>query len=54
VRRCLGASFATFEMRVVLRRVLERCDLRPVGPPARAMRRGITIVPKDGVRVRRL
>ena len=52
VRRCLGASFATFEMRIVLRRVLERCDLRPVGGPARAMRRGITIVPKGGVRVR--
>jgi 1-acyl-sn-glycerol-3-phosphate acyltransferase len=29
-RRCLGASFATFEMRVAIRRVLERTDLRPV------------------------
>jgi cytochrome P450 len=51
VRRCLGASFATFEMRVVLRRVLERCELQPVGRSARAMRRGITIVPKGGVKV---
>jgi len=25
-RRCLGASFATFEMRVVIRQVLERSD----------------------------
>jgi cytochrome P450 len=30
-RRCLGASFATFEMQVVIRRVLERTHLRPVG-----------------------
>jgi cytochrome P450 len=28
-RRCLGASFALLEMRVVVARVLERCDLRP-------------------------
>ena len=30
-RRCLGASFASFEMRVVIRRVLERAELEPVG-----------------------
>src|SRR5207244_5432585 len=30
-RRCLGASFATFEMGVVICRVLERTDLAPVG-----------------------
>ena len=28
-RRCLGASFATFEMRVVIARVLERAQLGP-------------------------
>ena len=28
VRRCLGAAFAEFEMRVVLREVLTRCELR--------------------------
>ncbi|MCW3065142.1 MAG: cytochrome [Solirubrobacterales bacterium] len=51
-RRCLGASFATFEMRVVLRRVLERAALRPASRrPDRPERRGITIVPKRGVRV---
>jgi cytochrome P450 len=51
-RRCLGASFATFEMRVVLRRVLERAALRPASRrPDRAQRRGITIVPKRGVPV---
>lgn len=50
-RRCLGASFATFEMRVVIRRVLERASLAPVGRrPDRGVRRGITFVPKRGVR----
>ena len=52
-RRCLGASFAEFEMRTVIRRVLERTDLRPVGRrPERGVRRGITFVPRKGVRVR--
>jgi cytochrome P450 len=50
-RRCLGASFATFEMRVVIRRVVERANLTPVGRPEKALRRGVTIVPKRGVRV---
>jgi cytochrome P450 family 135 len=50
-RRCLGASFASFEMRVVISRVLERASLRPVGRrPERGVRRGITFVPKRGVR----
>ncbi|HEX8075616.1 MAG TPA: cytochrome P450 [Thermoleophilaceae bacterium] len=53
VRRCIGASFALFEMRVVIREVLERTDLRALaadGDPIQ--RRGITMVPKRGVRVR--
>jgi len=53
-RRCLGASFATFEMQVVIRRVLERTTLVPVGRrPERGVRRGITFVPARGVRVLR-
>ena len=50
-RRCIGASFAELEMRTVIRRVLERCELEPVGKPERGVRRGITYVPKRGVRV---
>jgi cytochrome P450 len=51
-RRCLGASFAMFEMQVVIRRVLERTQLRAVGTrPEKRMRKGVTIVPKRGVRV---
>jgi cytochrome P450 family 135 len=51
-RRCLGGSFATFEMKVVIRRVLERAQLAPVGRrPERALRKGVTIVPRRGARV---
>jgi cytochrome P450 len=51
-RRCLGASFALMEMRVVLRRVLERAALRPASPePEETVFRGITLAPKTGVRV---
>ena len=34
IRRCLGAAFAEFEMRIVLREVLTRCDLRKAEPAA--------------------
>ena len=53
-RRCLGASFALMEMRVVVRRVLERTELRAVGGPEKVQRRGVTLAPKDGVRVVRV
>jgi cytochrome P450 len=51
-RRCLGASFAMLEMKLVLRAVLERCELHPVGErPERARRRSITISPSRGAQV---
>ncbi len=51
-RRCLGASFAQTEMRVVLRRVLERAALRPASPELDKIHfRGITLAPRDGARV---
>jgi cytochrome P450 family 135 len=51
-RRCLGASFALTEMRIVLRRVLERAALRPASPELEKIHfRGITLAPKEGVRV---
>jgi cytochrome P450 len=51
-RRCLGASFALTEMSVVVRRVLERAELRSADrKPEKVLRRGITMVPKTGVRV---
>ncbi|HYC80521.1 MAG TPA: cytochrome P450 [Solirubrobacterales bacterium] len=52
VRRCLGATFAEFEMRIVLREVLGRCQLRKASPePERTGRRNITFSPKDGTPV---
>jgi cytochrome P450 len=52
-RRCLGASFALTEMRVVVSRVLERAALQPVQQrPARTQFRAITLAPKGGVPVR--
>lgn len=51
-RRCLGASFALMEMRVVLSRVLERTDLRPASEkPDRPELRVITLAPRDDVQV---
>jgi cytochrome P450 len=51
-RRCLGASFALQEMRVVTRRILARTELVAEDPrPERGLRRGITMVPRNGVRV---
>lgn len=51
-RRCLGASFAQMEMRIVLRRVLERAALRATNPELDKIQfRGITLAPKEGVQV---
>ena len=51
-RRCLGASFALTEMRIVLSRVLERTRLRAVSRDlAKTQFRAITLAPKGGVRL---
>lgn len=52
VRRCIGAAFSEFEMRVVLREVLTRCQLHKADPaPEKIGRRSITLSPKDGTPV---
>jgi cytochrome P450 family 110 len=49
IRRCIGMSFALFEIKVVLARVLSRCDLRLApGYRPRMKRRAITIAPSRG------
>jgi cytochrome P450 len=51
-RRCIGASFAMLEMKIVIRSVLERQEVSPVAPlPERPRRRNITITPEAGSRV---
>ena len=53
IRRCLGASFAELEMRVVLETVLRRSVLQPVSSRAeRVTRRNVTFSPRKGTLVR--
>lgn len=51
-RRCLGASFAQLEMRLVLRAAAQRFTVAPAGPRQPVRRRMITITPGDGGLVR--
>jgi cytochrome P450 family 135 len=52
VRRCLGASFASFEMRVVLRTLLSTVSLLPASPEFDdTTRRAVTLAPRRGVRI---
>jgi cytochrome P450 len=52
VRRCLGAAFAQEEMRIVLREIATRADLRPSTPAAERPRmRNVTIAPEHEARV---
>jgi cytochrome P450 len=49
VRRCLGASFAQFEMKVVLRELVSRLDIRAAREePERRVRRAIVFAPHRG------
>ncbi len=50
-RRCIGASFALLEMKLVLRAALQRHELRPAGEPEVTRRRGIAFSPSGGSRV---
>src|SRR5947209_2015799 len=50
-RRCLGASFALLEMRIVVQRVLARAPLRAADSELEEVEfRGITLAPRRGVR----
>jgi cytochrome P450 family 135 len=52
VRRCVGAAFAQYEMRIVLRAIIEHADLRPADPrPERPVPRNVTLAPARGARV---
>ncbi|HEU4707669.1 MAG TPA: cytochrome P450 [Solirubrobacterales bacterium] len=52
VRRCIGAAFAEYEMRTILREFVQRAELRPVDPePERVKVRNITLAPGKGTRV---
>jgi cytochrome P450 len=52
VRRCIGASFAQFEMRVIIRTFLERAVLRAAhARPERSKLRNVTAAPARGCQV---
>jgi cytochrome P450 family 135 len=51
-RRCIGAAFATMEMKAVLSEVLSRVDVRAADPkPERIRLHNVTLVPAKGARV---
>ena len=53
VRRCIGAAFAEYEMRVVLGTILERAELSAPDQRAEKVKvRNITLAPGRGARVR--
>ena len=51
IRRCLGAALAMVEAQAVLKAVLQRVDLQPVGRPEWSKTRNITTVPARGARL---
>jgi cytochrome P450 len=52
VRRCVGAAFAEFEMRIVLREFVSRAALRAPDPtPEKAKVRNITLAPQHDTKV---
>jgi cytochrome P450 len=52
-RRCLGAAFAQAELAIALAEIVSRWELElATATPERAIRRNVTMGPKDGVRVR--
>jgi len=51
IRRCLGAALAMVEAQAVLKAVLARVDIEPVGRPEYATTRNITTVPGRGARI---
>jgi cytochrome P450 family 135 len=52
IRRCIGASFALFEMRIVLQAIARSVELRAATPQAEPVgRRSITLTPRHGAEV---
>lgn len=51
LRRCVGAAFAIYEMKMVLAAMLMRLDMRLVSDRVRATRRAVTITPARGLPV---
>ena len=50
--RCLGAALAMLELELFIETLIQRVELAPDGPPARPVRRSVTLAPGNGGRVR--
>jgi cytochrome P450 family 110 len=51
-RYCIGAAFASFQMKLILATVLRRYELTLVGDrPVKTARRGVNITPRGGVKM---
>lgn len=50
--RCLGTALALLELELVIEAIVTTCELTPVGPPARPVRRGPTWSPNNRGKVR--
>jgi cytochrome P450 len=52
IRRCIGAQFALYEMKIVLATMLAHCEFSLAqASPARAVRRAVTLFPEHGTRI---
>jgi len=53
LRRCVGATFALYETKIVLGTMLAACDFELAQDgPSRIVRRAITLWPEGGTRLR--
>lgn len=52
-RRCIGAAFALYEMKLALATILTQFDLQLLEPrPVKTIRRGVTLAPQGGIRMK--
>jgi len=51
IRRCVGAAFATMEMKVVLRTIFGRLSVSAAGPPEPPVRRSVSLAPRQGAEI---
>jgi cytochrome P450 len=51
LRRCIGAAFATYEMKMILASILARVDARLESERVWPVRRAVTMVPSGGLRI---
>jgi cytochrome P450 family 110 len=51
MRKCVGAAFAMYEMKMALASILPRVEMRLASERVRVVRRGVTMAPSKGLPV---